>query len=323
MDEDYPKTLMEFEKRFSTEDGCLDYLHDMRWPNGFACPHCGNIGVWLTKRGLFHCRQCGTQSSVTAGSILHGTRKPLVLWFRAMWHITGQKYGANALGLQRVLGLGSYHTAWQWLHKLRRAMVRPGRDLLSGMVEVDETYVGGKKPGKRGRGAAGKALVGIAVEDKGEEGIGRIRLLHLENASGDSLTAFVREVAQLGRTIRTDDWMGYHGLTDAGFGHVVLPSKQLKLAHLVAALLKRWLLGTYQGAVRPTHLAYYLDEFTFRFNRRTSASRGKLFYRLVQQAMMVDPAPVATLKGPSLAFLVGTENLNLDPIDEDRGQNAK
>jgi transposase-like protein/predicted RNA-binding Zn-ribbon protein involved in translation (DUF1610 family) len=323
MDEDYPQTLMELEKRFSTESGCIDYLHQLRWPDGFVCPHCGSRDAWQTNRNLYHCKQCGVQSSVTAGSILHGTRKPLVLWFRAMWHITGQKYGANALGLKRVLNLGSYNTAWQWLHKLRRAMVRPGRDQLSGIVEVDETYVGGKKPGKRGRGATGKALVGIAVEDKSEEGIGRIRLVHMEDASSASLTPFVRGVVQPGSTIRTDDWTGYGGLTDSGFGHVVLPSNKLKLAHLVAALLKRWLLGTYQGAVRPSHLAYYLDEFTFRFNRRTSASRGKLFYRLVQQAMMVDPAPVVTLKGPALPFLVRTDNLNLDPIDDDRDRNTQ
>lgn len=314
---------MEFEKRFSTEGDCLEYLCDMRWPDGFVCPQCGSKSAWLTNRDLFHCRQCGAQNSVTAGSILHRTRKPLVLWFRAMWHITGQKYGANALGLQRVLDLGSYHTAWEWLHKLRRAMVRPGRDLLSGTVEVDETYVGGKKSGKRGRGAAGKALVGIAVEDKGGEGIGRIRLIHLEDASSDKLTPFVQGVVQPGSTIRTDDWAGYSRLSEVGFSHAVLSSKELKLVHLIATLLKRWLLGTYQGAVRPSHLAYYLDEFTFRFNRRTSASRGKLFYRLVQQAMMVDPAPAATLKGPALAFLVGTDNVNLDPIDDDRGQRAR
>ncbi len=109
-----------------------------------------------------------------------------------MWHITGQKYGANALGLQRVLNFGSYHTAWQWLQKRRRAMVRPGRDKLSGLAEVDETYVGREKPGKRGRGATGKALVGIAVEDKGEGGIGRIRLRHLEDVSSAGLTPFVQ-----------------------------------------------------------------------------------------------------------------------------------
>ena len=135
-----------------------------------------------------------------------------------MWHITNQKYGANALGLQRVLNLGSYHTAWQWLHKLRRAMVRPGRDKLSSIVEIDETYVGGKKkPGKRGCGAASKALVGVAVEDKGVEGIGRIRLQHLEDASGGSLTSFVEGVAQPGSIIRTDDREGYNNLVDSGF----------------------------------------------------------------------------------------------------------
>jgi len=258
---------------------------------------------------------------VTSGTIFHRTRKPLSLWFRAMWHITGQKYGANALGIQRVLNLGSYHTAWQWLHKLRHAMVRPGRDRLSGVVEVDETYVGGKKPGKRGRGAEGKALVGIAIEDKGEEGIGRIRLWHLEDASTASLSPFVQGIAKPGSTIRTDDWLGYNFLSKTGFQHDVISSNDLKLVHLVAALLKRWLLGTYQGAVRPSHLRYYLDEYTFRFNRRTSASRGKLFYRLVQQALMVDPAPVNSLKGPALPFLANLNNLNLDPIVEDRDHN--
>jgi len=321
MEEDYPLTLLEFEKRFSTELGCIEYLQALRWPEGFICPHCGNGNAWRTARGQFNCSQCGVQTSVTAGTVLHRTRKPLRLWFRAMWHITGQKYGTNALGLQRVLNLGSYHTAWQWLHKLRRAMVRPGRDRLSGIVEVDETYVGGKKTGKPGRGAAGKALVGIAVEDKGKEGIGRIRLGHLEDASGTSLTPFVQGIAQSDSTIRTDDWAGYSALADSGFGHVVIPSNELELAHLIAALLKRWLLGTYQGAIRPSHLVYYLDEFTFRFNRRTSASRGKLFYRLVQQTMMVDPAPGYTLKGPAMPFLEGTENLNLDPIDEDYDHN--
>jgi transposase-like protein len=321
MEENFPRTLLEFEERFSTEADCFEYLRELRWPEGFICPHCGTGDAWRTSRGQYHCTQCGVQSTVTSGTILHRTRKPLRLWFRAMWHITGQKYGANALGLQRILSLGSYRTAWQWLHKLRRAMVRPGRDQLSGIVEVDETYVGGKKPGKRGRGAEGKALVGIAVEDKAEEGIGRIRLWHLEDASSASLTPFVQGIAQPGSTIRTDDWSGYNALTDSDFEHVVLPSNYLKLAHLIAALLKRWLLGTYQGAVRPSHLAYYLDEFTFRFNRRTSASRGKLFYRLVQQAMMVDPAPANTLKGPAMPFLEGADNLNLDPVDEDRDHN--
>lgn len=320
MEEDYPRTLLDLEARFSTEAACIEYLEKLRWPNGFVCPRCAAQETWKTRRGLFHCVKCGAQTSVTSGTILHGTRKPLPMWFRAMWHITNQKYGANALGLKRLLGLGSYHTAWQWLHKLRRAMVRPNRDRLSATVQVDETYVGGAKPGKRGRGAAGKTLVGIAVEvfkRDDAEIMGRLRLRHLEDASGDSLIPFIQDVIQPETTVCTDDWWGYINLSGSGFTHMVVPGSELKSAHLVAALLKRWLLGTYQGAVRPSHLSYYLDEFTFRFNRRTSASRGKLFYRLVQQAMMIDPAPAYSLKGPALPFLIGQDNSNLDPLDED------
>ncbi|HIP38257.1 MAG TPA: IS1595 family transposase [Desulfocapsa sulfexigens] len=223
--------------------------------------------------------------------------------------MTGQKYGANALGMQRILNFGSYRTAWQWLHKIRRAMVRPGRDRLSGTVEIDETYVGGKKPGKRGRGAEGKELVGIAVEDKGSRGIGRIRLWHLEDASSASLLPFVQGVVEPGSAIHTDNWSGYTDLSDNNYIHNVMQSKDMTIVHLVASLLKRWILGTYQGAVRPSHLTYYLDEFTFRFNRRTSASRGKLFYRLMQHAVLVDPAPASSLKGPAFPFLEDTQIL--------------
>ena len=318
---EYPRTISEFRKMFSNDEACLEYLAKFKWPDGIICPRCQAREYRRTKRGLFECRKCVHQFSVTSDTIFHGTRKPIKLWFEVMWHITSQKYGANALGVQRILGLGSYHTAWRWLHLLRRAMARPGRESLAGTVEIDETLIGGKRVGKRGRGAEGKTVVMIAVEDKGEEGIGRIRLWHLENASSDSLTPFVQGIAQAGSTIRTDDWLGYNLLAETGFGHIVQPSHELKLVHRVAALLKRWLLGTYQGAVRPSHLTYYLDEYTFRFNRRTSLSRGKLFYRLVQQAMMVDPVPSHTLRGPALPFLQGMDNTNLDPIDDDRDHN--
>lgn len=180
-------------------------------------------------------------------------------------------------------------TAWVWLHKLRRAMVRPGRDQLSGVIEVDETAIGGEKSGKRGRGAEGKTLVGIAVEDKGDEGIGRIRLGILVDASVDSLTGFVTERVSKGSTIRTDNWAGYNRLEANGYHRCVINKKELKLAHLVASLLKRWLLGTHQGAVSHEHLAYYLDEYTFRFNRRTSTHRGKLFMRLLENAVISGP----------------------------------
>lgn len=287
--EEYPRNLAEFESWFVSEESCRDYLYSLRWPNGFICPRCGSLKAWPIGSILYECSGCHYQLSVTAGTIFQDSHKPLTIWFRAIWWVTGQKNGASALGLKRILGLGSYRTAWTWLHKLRRAMVRPGRDKLSGVVEVDETFIGGKKPGKRGRGAAGKVLVGIAVEDKGDEGIGKIRPGILSDASGDSLTSFVQDRVMTGSIIRTDDWGGYNRLMTAGYSHMPAPSNDLKLAHLVASLLKRWLLGTHQGAVSHEHLVYYLDEYTFRFNRRTSTHRGKLFMRLLENAVQINP----------------------------------
>ena len=235
---------------------------------------------------------------MTAGTIFQDTRTPLVEWFRAIWWVTSQKNGASALGLQRVLGLGSYKTAWTWLHKLRRAMIRPGRERLSGHVEVDETYIGGLEEGVHGRQTDTKALVIIACEARGR-GVGRIRLRHIPDASAASIQAFIQEAIEPGSVIHTDGWEGYGGLKAMGYKHKVTvlsrrrqsPSDLLPRVHLVASLLKRWLLGTHQGAVSSEHLAYYLDEFTFRFNRRKSKSRGQLFYRLIQQAVAVEPAP--------------------------------
>lgn len=287
--EKYPRNLAEFESWFSCEEDCRDYLYGLRWPNGFVCPRCSSLKAWPIGVTLYECTACHYQLSVTAGTIFHDSHKPLTTWFRAIWWVTGQKNGASALGLKRILGLGSYRTAWTWLHKLRRAMVRPDRDKLSGIVEVDETFIGGEKPGKRGRGAEGKVLVGIAVEDKGDEGIGRVRLGILADASGDSLMPFIQDRAIAGSTIRTDDWGGYNKLASRGYRHISIHKNELKLAHLVASLLKRWLLGTHQGAVSPEHLAYYLDEYTFRFNRRTSTHRGKLFMRLLENAVKIKP----------------------------------
>lgn len=243
-------------------------------------------------------RRAGIRHPSTAGTVFHRTRKPLVTWFRAIWWVVTQKNGASALGLQRVLALGSYETAWSWLHKIRRAMVRPGRDRLAGRVEVDETYLGGLEQGVRGRRTFKKALIVVAAQEKGRA-IGRIRMRRIPDASADSLHPFIVEAIAPGSTIRTDGWVGYSGLDGKRYAHEATVIKGsggsapdlLPRVHRVVSLLKRWLLGTHQGAIAPEHVDDYLDEFTFRFNRRTSRSRGKLFYRLLQQAVAVGPAP--------------------------------
>jgi len=296
--ESYPKSINELEERFRDEEACRAYLFQLRWPDGFRCPKCGGTKSWPVRTVLMQCRGCGHQTSVTAGTIFQDTRKPLLLWFRVMWWVTSQKNGASALGLQRAVGLGSYKTAWTWLHKLRRAMVRPGRERLHGIVEIDETYVGGLEEGVRGRQTETKALVVVAAEEDGG-GIGRIRMRQIPDASGKSLLAFIEGSVEPGSVVHTDGWAGYEGLDQKGYQHRVTvvtgqkesPSALLPRVHRIASLLKRWLLGTHQGAVSREHLDYYLDEFTFRFNRRTSTSRGKLFYRLVQQAVAVEPVP--------------------------------
>ena len=219
--QDYPRTLGEFEAAFATDEACRDYLAWLRWPESFRCPRCGNMKAYGIGATLYQCSACRYQVSVIAGTIFQDTHKPLTMWFRAFWWVGGQKNGASALGLKRILGLGSYQTAWAWLHKMRRAMVRPGRDRLSGLVEVDESYVGGEKSGKRGRGAEGKALVAVAVEDKGDQGIGRIRMAVVPDASGKSLIGFVCASVAEGRGVRTDGWRGYSGLSAAGYDHLV------------------------------------------------------------------------------------------------------
>jgi len=292
--------VTEFEARFPTEEACRAYLSRLRWPDGFRC-RCGEASAWQTARGLWQCAACGAQTSVTAGTVFQDTRKPLRLWCHAMWWVTSQKTGASALGLQRLLGLGSYETAWAWLHKLRRAMVRPGRDRLAGRVEVDESFVG-RVGGAQGRSTATKALIVVAAEEVGD-GIGRIRMRRIPDASAASLEAFVRESIEPGSVVHTDGWHGYDGVKAAGYRHRVtllrgrqdLALKCLPRVHRVVSLLKRWLLGTHQGAVSRAHLDYYLDEFTFRFNRRTSRHRGQLFFRLAQQAVAVEPAPYSSL----------------------------
>ena len=305
--EDYPRSLTELEARFSNHESCLAYLATLRWPDGYSCPRCGGAKHWKA-RAAFECAACGHQASVTAGTMFQDTRLPLPVWFRAVWWLTTQKNGASALGLKRVLGI-SYKTAWTCLHKLRRAMVRPGREKLSGRVEVDESYIGGLEEEVHGRETEKKALVVVAAEEDGKR-IGRIRMQVIPDASGESLIGFIKSNIEQGSTVHTDGWLGYEQVSKNGYVHEVTilrrsskkPYECLPRVHLVVSLLKRWLLGTHQGAVGLLHLDYYLDEFAFRFNRRRSRSRGKLFYRLLQQAVAVDPVPYARITKRSKAF---------------------
>ena len=303
---DYPGTWSEFQAWFPDDAACRRYLERLRWPKGFVCPACGHTVAWRASGDLWMCRGCSRRTSATAGSILDKTRTPLTTWFAAAWYITSQKLGVSALGLQRVLGFSSQQTSWTMLHKFRRAMVRPDRDKLSGDVEVDETYVGGvSKGGKRGRGAEKKFIVAIAVELHERKGFGRVRMRHVPDVQAASLVPFVCEVVEAGSLIRTDGHAGYDTLPSHGYrrdklilsasdspAHVSMPG-----AHRVASLLKRWLLGTHHGSVHGVHLQSYLEEFTFRFNRRHSRRRGLLFYRLLQQAVVAPPAPYKEIVG--------------------------
>ena len=282
MSEDYPRTLVELERHFSDEAMCREYLFHLRWPSGFQCPGCQGQNPWPISRDLWLCRQCRKQVSVLAGTVFQDTHLPLTVWFRVMWHITSQKNGMSALGLQRVLGLGSYKTAWLILHKLRQAMVRPGRERLRGVVEVDETYWGGaESAGATGRLTYTKTLIAVAAEQDGK-GIGRIRMVRIPDFDRATLHGFIRACIEPGSTVCTDGLNSYREMD--GFVHLREVQRRagpgehlLPRVHRAISLLKRWMLGTHQGAMRSHHIDGYLNEFVFRFNRRKSASRGEAF----------------------------------------------
>ena len=326
----YPKNTREFEMVFRDDEACLQYLFGIRWPNGYVCPYCQSTGkYWHRSHGKVKCGKCRREYSILSDTIFQGTHTPLLVWFKAMWHICLQKNGMSALGLQRSLGMGTYQTAWLCLHKLRKAMVRPGRDKLCGKVEVDETYIGGVREGKRGRGADGKCLVMVAVEDKDyldestgktRQCLGRIRMQCIENASGKVLAQAISDNIEVGSELVTDGWKGYSSVESHGYGHTIQKtpprwgkddetpfgeecigdySSPLLKCHLVISLLKRWILGTLQGSVGKEHMQDYLNEFTFRFNRRNSKSRGMLFWRLTQMAVGHEPTTLREIIPPT------------------------
>jgi transposase-like protein len=297
-----PRDLPSFLRRFGTDAKCRAYLVRALWPEGFRCAGCGHREAYSHKKRLIEeCRSCGRQHSILAGTMFEQTKTGLSRWFLAIYLVTASKGGISAMELQRQMGFGSYQTAWSWLHKIRRAMIRPDREPLQDRVEVDETLVGGARPGKSGRAAAGKTVVVGAVEAKPGKGrkrpLGRLRLKAVPDASANSLEGFIAADTAKPLTVATDGWRGYGGLEAEGYSHEPInlsrswgdASLRLPAIHLIFSLAKRWLLGTHHGAVRPKHLQRYLDEFVFRFNRRTAKAVSHGFARLIQHAAMTPP----------------------------------
>ena len=295
--EDYPRTYREFVTMFPDNQSCADFLYKLRWEDSFICPKCGTSSTpWHQTHKRLVCPHCRYQTTVTAGTIFDRTRTPLTTWLEAAWHVTTAKNGMSATTIEQTLGV-SYRVAWTMLQRFRVAMVRSEREMLSGIVEVDETLVGGvDKGGKRGRGSQ-KSIVVIAIEIHEHKGFGRVRMRYIPNASSNSLTSFIGDMIQPDSTIRTDGWSGYNDLKTLDYNHevtVVSTSKDqahvsMPGVHNIAALLKRWILGTHQGAFSTYHLQAYLEEFTFRFNRRLSKNRGLVFRRLLEQAVATSP----------------------------------
>jgi transposase-like protein len=305
---DLPGDLPSFLERFGTDAQCRQYLFQARWPEGFRCTRCGHDRAWAHKARLIdECAACGKQHSLLAGTMFEQTKSGLSRWFLAIFLVTSSKGGISAMELKRQMGFGSYQTAWTWLHKIRRAMVRPEREPLSRRVEADETYVGGPKSGKSGRGAAGKIKVAGAVEsgrgeDKGRR-LGRLRLAVVDDVSAASLERFLASAVTRAAPVATDGWPGYAGLDAAGYRHerhVVSASSsdaaaELPAIHLVFSLAKRWLLGTHHGAVGKKHLGAYLEEFVFRFNRRTAKNLSHRFARVIEHAVQIRPTTYQAL----------------------------
>jgi transposase-like protein/Zn ribbon nucleic-acid-binding protein len=310
--DDLPQDLPTFIARFGTDGACRDYLFRQRWPDGFRCRACGHDDAWaLARRNIYECTACGQQHSLLKDTIFEQTKTGLAKWFLAIYLVTSSKGGIAATELQRQMGFGSYQTAWSWLHKIRKAMVRPDRQPLSDRVEADETYLGAAKPGRPGRGAAGKALVAGAVEarrgkTRGRR-LGRLRLARLPDAGAKSLEGFVAGNVAKPAGVATDGWAGYAGLSAEGYCHepVNLSTSWgdavlcLPAIHLVFGLAKRWLLGTHHGAVGKKHLPAYLDEYVFRFNRRTAKRISHRFARLIEQAVATKPVTYRTIVATS------------------------
>jgi len=290
----YPKNYQELITQFGNQEACLNYIASIRWKEGFCCPRCGSRNSWRSKRLQWVCAGCRHQVRVLAGTLFQDTKLPMTLWFQMIWWFVGPKNGASALALMQNFGIGSYRTSWSLLTKLRSCTARPLREPLSGSVEVDEIFLGGEN---------NKEIIMVAAEKRGRA-TGRIRLKHIGSRSALDIQGFITTMILPGSTIVSDRFKSYPTITQKGYEHE--PQKKpyfweevdgdderlLPRVHRVASLLKRWYYGTYQGSVDVENLESYLNEFVFRFNRRTSGSRGLLFHRMVEAAVESEPNPL-------------------------------
>ena len=300
----FPLTTIEFQEKFATDEDCEAYLFDIKWHEGFVCSKCNYGEYWKTKTGLYVCKKCEHQHSLKAGTIMQKSKKSLKMWFTAIWLFTSSKRGVNAKDLEKQLGI-SYPTAWLWLQKLKKSSFNPERTKLSGKVEVDEFYLGGKHKGKQGRGSENKLKIVIAVEKIKFKGsyknyVGRIRLKDIENCGTENLTKFVEDNISLNAIVKTDKWTGYNKLKSVGYNHIskVISdyNADFKGLHNTVSLIKRWILGTFQGKMSKKHIQQYLEEFTFRFNRKF-LNIGYKFQRLVEFSVATKPLTYKQIVG--------------------------
>jgi hypothetical protein len=289
---DFPKTATAFEKRFATEEDCRAYWIEARWGGKPACARCGSTYVWAIRGGTtFECRECDHQTSLTAGTVLEKTRKPLKMWFRAVFEISTRRTGISAMDLMRIMGFGSYKTAWTWLHKLRSSLVRPDREPLGPFVQMDEALVGGK-------GGPHKELVLVAAEAGG-----RVRLAHAETNDKATLKRFADGQVAADARVVTDGLASYDADSLGERPHEAKVQTKaerrendaIQSCHWTISLLKRWLLGTHAGAVGPKHLQAYLDEFAFRQNRRKTKGVGRIAARVIEQLVARPPLTMRSL----------------------------
>jgi hypothetical protein len=289
---DFPKTATEFEARFATEEDCRAYWIEARWGGKPTCARCGSTRVWAIREGTtFECAECDHQTSLTAGTLLEKTHKPLKMWFRAVFEISTRRTGISAKDLQRIMGFGSYKTAWTWLHKLRAALVRPEREPLGPFVQMDEALVGGK-------GGPHKELVLVAAEADG-----RVRLAHAETNDKATLKRFADGQVAADARVVTDGLASYDGdsLGERRYERIAQTKAErregdaLQVCHWTISLLKRWLLGTHAGAVAPKHLQAYLEEFAFRHNRRKTNGVGRIAARVIERLVARPPLTLRSL----------------------------